>query len=109
MVLMLAAFALVPLYCWWVDSVYPLTLFGRILVFALAALGLNLALGYGGMVSLGHAMYIGFGAYAVGIGSALGMESGVLQLLNRCPPRRRRSRYTWHAPSSPCRRSPMPD
>ena len=81
MVLMLAAFALVPLYCWWVDSVYPLTLFGRILVFALAALGLNLALGYGGMVSLGHAMYIGFGAYAVGIGSALGMESGVLQLL----------------------------
>ena len=81
MVLMLAAFALVPLYCWWVDSVYPLTLFGRILVFALAALGLNLALGFGGMVSLGHAMYIGFGAYAVGIGSALGMESGVLQLL----------------------------
>jgi len=81
MVLILAAFALVPLYCWWVDSVYPLTLFGRILVFALAALGLNLALGFGGMVSLGHAMYIGFGAYAVGIGSALGMESGVLQLL----------------------------
>lgn len=81
MVLLLAAFALVPVYCWWVDSVYPLTLFGRILVFALAALGLNLALGFGGMVSLGHAMYIGFGAYAVGIGSALGMESGVLQLL----------------------------
>jgi branched-chain amino acid transport system permease protein len=49
-------------------------------VFALAALGLNLALGFGGMVSLGHAMYIGFGAYAVGIGSALGMESGVFQL-----------------------------
>lgn len=80
MVLVLLAFALVPVYCWWVDSVYPLTLFGRILVFALAALGLNLALGFGGMVSLGHAMYIGFGAYAVGIGSALGMESGVLQL-----------------------------
>lgn len=81
MVLVLLAFALVPIYCWLIDSVYPLTLFGRILVFALAALGLNLALGFGGMVSLGHAMYIGFGAYAVGIGSALGMESGVLQLL----------------------------
>ncbi len=81
MVLVLLAFALVPVYCWLIDSVYPLTLFGRILVFALAALGLNLALGFGGMVSLGHAMYIGFGAYAVGIGSALGMESGVLQLL----------------------------
>ena len=76
MVLVLLAFALVPVYCWWVDSVYPLTLFGRILVFALAALGLNLALGFGGMVSLGHAMYLGFGAYAVGIGSALGLESG---------------------------------
>lgn len=81
MVLVLLAFALVPVYCWLIDSVYPLTLFGRILVFALAALGLNLALGFGGMVSLGHAMYIGFGAYAVGIGSALGMESGGLQLL----------------------------
>ncbi|MFM7569688.1 MAG: branched-chain amino acid ABC transporter permease [Betaproteobacteria bacterium] len=81
MVLILIAFALVPVYCWWVDSVYPLTLFGRILVFALAALGLNLALGFGGMVSLGHAMYIGFGAYAVGIGSALGLESGALQIL----------------------------
>ncbi|MFM8557215.1 MAG: branched-chain amino acid ABC transporter permease [Betaproteobacteria bacterium] len=81
MVLILTAFALVPVYCWWVDSVYPLTLFGRILVFALAALGLNLALGFGGMVSLGHAMYIGFGAYAVGIGSALGLESGALQIL----------------------------
>ena len=80
MVLVLLGFALVPLYCWLVDSVYPLTLFGRILVFALAALGLNLAMGFGGMVSLGHAMYVGFGAYSVGIASALGIESGVIHL-----------------------------
>ncbi|MFM8547119.1 MAG: branched-chain amino acid ABC transporter permease, partial [Betaproteobacteria bacterium] len=80
MVIVLSAFALVPVYCWMVDSVYPLTLFGRILVFALAAMGLNLAMGFGGMVSLGHAMYVGFGAYAVGIASALGIESGVAHL-----------------------------
>jgi branched-chain amino acid transport system permease protein len=81
MLLSLVLLALVPVYCWLVDSVYPLTLFGRILVFALAAMGLNLAMGFGGMVSLGHAMYIGFGAYAVGIASTLGVESGVAHLV----------------------------
>jgi branched-chain amino acid transport system permease protein len=81
MLLILAAFALVPLYAWLTGSVYPLTLFGRILVFALAALGLNLVLGFAGMVSLGHAMYLGFGAYAVGICSFYGVHSGPLHLL----------------------------
>jgi branched-chain amino acid transport system permease protein len=76
MILILLALALVPLYAWATDSLYPLILFGRILVFVLAALGLNIALGFGGMVSLGHAMYVGLGAYAVGILSALGITSG---------------------------------
>ena len=44
-----------------------MTLFTRIVIFALAAVGLNLILGYGALVSFGHAMYIGIGAYAVGI------------------------------------------
>jgi len=70
-----------PLYAWAMDDQYLLTLFGRILAFALCALGLNLALGYGGMVSLGHAMYIGLGAYSVGILSELGLTSGWLHLL----------------------------
>jgi branched-chain amino acid transport system permease protein len=39
----------------------------RILIFALAASSLNLILGFGGMVSFGHAAYIGVGAYTVGI------------------------------------------
>ncbi|MCS4510524.1 branched-chain amino acid ABC transporter permease [Xylophilus ampelinus] len=39
----------------------------RILVFALAATSLNLILGFGGMVSFGHAAFIGTGAYTVGI------------------------------------------
>jgi len=70
----------IPIYAWAMDDQYLLTLFGRILAFALCALGLNLALGYGGMVSLGHAMYIGLGAYSVGILSTLGYTSGWLHL-----------------------------
>lgn len=39
----------------------------RMLIFALAATSLNLVLGFGGMVSFGHAAFIGMGAYTVGI------------------------------------------
>ncbi|MCE2969703.1 MAG: branched-chain amino acid ABC transporter permease [Burkholderiales bacterium] len=39
----------------------------RILIFALAATSLNLILGYGGMVSLGHAAFFGIGAYTAAI------------------------------------------
>ena len=81
MIAVLAGLALVPLYAWVMGSLYPLTLFGRILVFVLAALGLNIALGFGGMVSLGHAMYVGLGAYAVGILSAVGVTSGAVHLV----------------------------
>ena len=73
-------FALVPLYAWLANDIYVLTYFGRMLAFALAALGLNLVLGFGGMASLGHAMYIGFGAYTVGILSTLGYANGWLHL-----------------------------
>jgi branched-chain amino acid transport system permease protein len=72
--------ALVPLYAWLADDIYVLTYFGRILAFALAALGLNLVLGFGGLASLGHAMYIGFGAYTVGILSTYGYNNGWLHL-----------------------------
>lgn len=39
----------------------------RILIFALAGVSLNLILGYGGMVSFGHAAFFGTGAYVVAI------------------------------------------
>lgn len=42
-------------------------LFSRILIYALAAASLNLIVGYGGMVSFGHAAFFGAGAYVVGI------------------------------------------
>jgi len=54
-------------------------LFRRILIFAIAALSLNLILGYGGMVSFGHAAYLGIGAYAVGVLAHHGIHSGFLQ------------------------------
>jgi branched-chain amino acid transport system permease protein len=78
--LVLGILFLMPLIAWATDDIFLLTLFGRILVFALAALGLNIALGFGGMVSLGHAMYLGLGAYAVGILSTFGMTNGWLHL-----------------------------
>ena len=80
MIAVLLALLAVPVYAWATGSLYPLTLFGRILVFVLAALGLNLVLGFGGMVSLGHAMYVGLGAYAVGVMSYLGIASGPVHL-----------------------------
>ena len=46
---------------------FLLTLFTRIVILAMAAVSLNLILGYGGMMSFGHAAYLGIGGYAVGI------------------------------------------
>ena len=62
---------------------YYVTLFTRIVIFALAAVGLNLILGYGALVSFGHAMYVGIGAYAVGILSFHGVGNGWVQLARR--------------------------
>lgn len=46
---------------------YWITLATRAAIFALAGVGLNLALGNGGMISFGHAAYFGLGGYVVGI------------------------------------------
>jgi branched-chain amino acid transport system permease protein len=47
----------------------------RVMIYAIAATSLNLLLGYGGMVSFGHAAFLGAGAYTVGIMSAEGISS----------------------------------
>jgi branched-chain amino acid transport system permease protein len=70
----------VPLLAAAFNQPFYVTLFTRILIFALAALGLNLILGFGAMVSFGHAMYMGIGAYAVGILSFHGVGNGWAQL-----------------------------
>jgi branched-chain amino acid transport system permease protein len=51
----------------------------RIMIFAIAAVSLNLILGYGGMVSFGHAAYLGIGGYAVAIFAFYGVNNGPLQ------------------------------
>ena len=80
-VLVLAGLGLLPLFAEWLNEPFWVTLFTRILIFALAASGLNLVLGFGAMVSFGHAMYIGIGAYAVGMLSFHGIDNGWWQLL----------------------------
>ena len=73
------ALALVPVYAWFVGNSFVLTLSTRIVILALAAVSLNLILGYGGMVSFGHAAYLGVGGYVVGILAKEGVTSGFLQ------------------------------
>lgn len=57
----------VPLAAWAMDEPYTITLATKVVILALAGVGLNLALGLGGLVSLGHAMFFGIGGYAAGI------------------------------------------
>src|SRR5439155_945767 len=58
---------------------FYLDLVRRIMIFAIAAISLNLILGYGGMMSFGHAAYLGIGGYAVGILAFYGIFNGWLQ------------------------------
>jgi len=58
---------------------FYLDLTRRIMILAIAAISLNLILGYGGLVSFGHAAYLGIGAYTVGIMGFYGITSGWLQ------------------------------
>jgi branched-chain amino acid transport system permease protein len=78
-VLVVIGLLLLPLYSQISGNVFALTLFTRIVIFALAAASLNLIMGYGGMMSFGHAAYLGIGGYAVGILAAEGIGSGFIQ------------------------------
>ena len=81
------------------DLLYYVSFASRVLIYALAATSLNLILGYGGMVSFGHAAFVGAGAYtaaimivegapsallgwplAMGVGALLALGVGVLSL-----------------------------
>jgi branched-chain amino acid transport system permease protein len=76
----LVALALVPVYAAMFDAPYYVTLFSRIVIFALAALSLAPILSYGGMVSFGHALYLGVGAYSVGLLAHHGVVNGWIHL-----------------------------
>lgn len=72
--------AFLPVWAAWAGQPFYLTLFSRIMIYALAALALNFILGFGGLVSFGHALYMGLGAYAVGVLSFHGITNGWLHL-----------------------------
>jgi branched-chain amino acid transport system permease protein len=74
------ALAALPLVVSALNQPYYLELARRVLIFAIAAVSLDLILGYGGMVSFGHAAYLGIGGYAVGILAFYGVSNGWLQL-----------------------------
>ena len=57
---------LLPLLALALQDEFYVGVASRILIFALAATSLNLILGFGGMLSFGHAAFVGVGAYAVG-------------------------------------------
>ncbi|MEP1535689.1 MAG: branched-chain amino acid ABC transporter permease [Paracoccaceae bacterium] len=61
------ALPVVSVSAWMGDEPFLITLATRAAILALAAVGLNLALGLGGLVSLGHAVFFGIGGYTMGI------------------------------------------
>lgn len=67
-------FLLAPLYL----SDFRLNLLGKFLTFAIVAIGLDLIWGYGGMLSLGHGLFFGLGAYAFAM--YLKLEAGAGRL-----------------------------
>ena len=79
MAVMMVVLALVPVYAAWVGNNFVMILMTRIVILAIAAVSLNLIMGYGGMVSFGHAAYLGIGGYVVGILAFEGVPSGFIQ------------------------------
>jgi branched-chain amino acid transport system permease protein len=75
----LAGMALLPLHAALTGNSFLMSLCTRIIILAMAAVSLNLIMGFGGMVSFGHAAYLGIGGYVVGILAKEGVDSGFLQ------------------------------
>ncbi len=69
----------VPVLATLLEQPFYIDLLRRVMIFAIAAASLNLILGYGGLVSFGHAAYLGVGGYAVGILAFYGIHNGWLQ------------------------------
>jgi branched-chain amino acid transport system permease protein len=77
--LVAAGFILAPPIALLLQQPFYIDIGTRIVIFAIAALSLDLILGYGGMTSFGHAAYLGLGAYSVGILAFYGIANGAVQ------------------------------
>jgi len=74
LLLILLSLICVPLF----GDLFYTRFFTRIMIYAIVALSLDLILGYGGMVSLGHAAFFGLGAYTIGILAQHGVQSALV-------------------------------
>src|SRR5919112_3326168 len=80
-IVLFAAFAAAPLFAMVSGAEgYVLSLLTRVMTFGIAAMALDLILGYGALVSFGHAAFLGLGGYAVGILASHGIEDVLVQI-----------------------------
>jgi branched-chain amino acid transport system permease protein len=77
---MFGIFAALPLFAVFTAETYVLSLVTRVMIFSIAALALDLLVGYGALVSFGHAAFVGLGAYAIGILSSHGITETLIAL-----------------------------
>jgi branched-chain amino acid transport system permease protein len=79
-ILLFDLLALVPVLAKLGAEGFIISLLTRVVILGLAAMSLDLLIGFGGLVSFGHAAFLGIGAYAVGILSSHGIEDVLVQL-----------------------------
>jgi branched-chain amino acid transport system permease protein len=74
-IFLIVIFSVFPLVMQAADNLFYVSFASRVMIYAIAATSLNLALGYGGMISFGHAAFVGTGAYVASICIAEGLTS----------------------------------
>jgi branched-chain amino acid transport system permease protein len=79
-ILIFLVLALLPVLATFTAQKFLIDMAARVMIFAVAAVALDLVVGYGGMISFGHAAFVGLGAYAVGILSAEGFSDALIAL-----------------------------
>lgn len=77
--LVMVIFALTPIVAPVIGETFYVTVFARIMIWGIAAVSLNLIMGYGGLISFGHAVYLGIGGYTVGILTFHGVTNAWIQ------------------------------
>jgi branched-chain amino acid transport system permease protein len=79
LLVLVSALTLVPAYAAVTGNTFVMSFSSRVIILAMAAVSLNLIMGFGGMVSFGHAAYLGIGGYVVGILAKEGIGAGLVQ------------------------------
>ena len=68
---------------WFIGNDFYVNMASQVLIYALFALSINMMLGYGGMVSLGHAGYLGIAGYACIIATVAGWNQLAAAIFRR--------------------------